>query len=303
MPPRYWVDALHTATYLLNRLPTKTVRASCPFAALYNTPPTYEQLRVFGCACYPNLSATVPHKLAPRSTECVFLGYSHEHKGYRCLDLSTNRVLTSRHVVFDEACFPFAASPPRTNDFDLLSEMDPITSPIETRLLPVGTRSVAPVVAPPAPPTGVAPTGATSSQSGQPSRVLAPATRTSTLAAPASPSVPTAGAPPGDRYRDPVLAYQHRHPPAGPALAAPPARPAPSGPPAGPAPATSPGGPAPVSPLPAALSLPPPTASRVLPPSAVPIPSVVHPHPMVTRGKAGFRQSALYVATAVSPIP
>jgi hypothetical protein len=48
MPPRYWVDALHTSTYLLNCLPTKTVRASCPFAALYNTPPTYERLRVFG---------------------------------------------------------------------------------------------------------------------------------------------------------------------------------------------------------------------------------------------------------------
>jgi hypothetical protein len=73
-------------------------------------------------------------------------------------------------------------------------------SSIETRLLPVGTRSVAPVVAPTAPPSRVAPTDTTSSQSGQPSQVLAPATRTSTLAAPASPVVPTTGAPPGDRY-------------------------------------------------------------------------------------------------------
>jgi hypothetical protein len=167
MPPRYWVDALHTTTYLLNCLPTKTVHASCPFAALYNTPPTYAQLRVFGCACYPNLSATAPHKLAPRSTRCVFLGYSTEHKGYRCLDLSTNRVLTSRHVVFDETCFPFAALPPRTNDFDFLSETDPMPSPIGTRLLLVGTHSIAPMVASAAPPTGVAPTDTTSSQSSQ----------------------------------------------------------------------------------------------------------------------------------------
>jgi hypothetical protein len=295
MPPRYWVDALHTTTYLLNCLPTKTVRASCPFAALYNTPPTYEQLRVFGCACYPNLAATAtaPHKLAPRSTKCVFLGYSTEHKGYRCLDLSTNRVLTSRHIVFDEACFPFAASPPRTNDFDFLSEMDPTPSPIGTRLLPVGTRSVAPVVASKAPPTRVAPTDTTSSQSGQPSQVLAPATRTSTLAAPASPGVPTTGAPPRDRYQEPILTYQRRYPPAGHAPAAPPTVPVPT---------TSPGGPAPVSPLPVAPSSPPPPASRGLPPSAMPIPPVVHPHPMVTRGKAGFRQPALYLATAVSPI-
>jgi hypothetical protein len=167
-------------------------------------------------------------------------------------------------------------------------------SPIGTHLLPVGTRSVAPVVAPPAPPTGVPPTDATSSQSGQPSRVLAPPTRTSTLAAPASPGVPTMGAPLGDRFREPILAYHHRHPPAGPAPAAQLA---------GPVPTTSPGGPAPVSPLPGAPSSPLPTASRVLPPGAVPIPPVVHPHPMVTRGKAGFRQLALYLATAVSPIP
>jgi hypothetical protein len=152
-------------------------------------------------------------------------------------------------------------------------------SPIETRLLPVVTRSVAPVVAPPAPPTRVAPTDATSSHPGQPSQVLAPATQTSTLAASASPGVPTTGVPTGDRYREPVLAYQRRYPLAGPA---------PAVPPAGPAPATSPGGPALVSPLPAAPSSPPPTASRVLPPGAVPIPPVVHPHPMVTRGKVGF---------------
>jgi hypothetical protein len=166
-------------------------------------------------------------------------------------------------------------------------------SPIETRLLPVGTRSVAPVVAPTAPPMRVAPTDTTSSQAGQPSQVLAPATRTSTLAAPTSPGVPTTGAPPGDRYEELVPTYQRRHPPAGHASAAPSTVPVP---------ATSPGGPALVSPLPAAPSSPPPPTSQGLPPGAVPIPPVVYPHPMVTHGKAGFRQPALYLATMVSPI-
>jgi histone deacetylase 1/2 len=67
---------------------------------------------VFGCKCYPNTSATAPHKLAPRSVLCVFLGYSLDHKGYRCLDISTNRVIIARHVIFDESSFPFADTTP-----------------------------------------------------------------------------------------------------------------------------------------------------------------------------------------------
>ena len=111
LPPRFWVESLHTATYLLNRLPSTASPAPTSHHALFGTPPRYNHLRVFGCACYPNTSATAPHKLAPRSTRCVFLGYSPDHKGYhRCFDLTTRRVLISRHVVFDESDFPYSTS-------------------------------------------------------------------------------------------------------------------------------------------------------------------------------------------------
>jgi hypothetical protein len=124
MPPQYWVESLHTTTYLLNHLMMKSIIASCPYTTLYNISPTYGHLRIFGCACYPNLSMIASHKLAHCSTRCVFIGYSPNHKGYRCLDLSTNCVVISQHVVFDEACFPFATSPHPTNDYEFLSEMD-----------------------------------------------------------------------------------------------------------------------------------------------------------------------------------
>jgi hypothetical protein len=67
----YWVKRLHTTAFLLNWLPTKTISASCLYFALFGTTPTYEHLRVFGCTCYPNMSATTPHKLAPCSTLCL----------------------------------------------------------------------------------------------------------------------------------------------------------------------------------------------------------------------------------------
>lgn len=87
---------------------------------------------MFGCLCYPNLSATAAHKLAPHSTPCVFLGYPSDHKGYRCLDLSTNRLIISRHVTFDETTFPVAqVTQHPSSDFDFLSEFDGIcVSPI-----------------------------------------------------------------------------------------------------------------------------------------------------------------------------
>jgi len=63
-PPPPWI----------NILPTKTLKLSTPQFALYGAAPSYDHLRVFGCKCYPNLSATAPHKLSPRSTKCVFFG-------------------------------------------------------------------------------------------------------------------------------------------------------------------------------------------------------------------------------------
>jgi hypothetical protein len=133
LPGRYWDEGLHTTVYLLNRLPTKMISTACPHVALFVSAPSYEHLRVFGCAYYPNITATAPHKLIPQSTRCVFLGYSVNHKDYPCFDLSTNRLIVSRHVVFDKDSFPLAASPNLT-DLDFLLEYGSTVSTIGTRL-------------------------------------------------------------------------------------------------------------------------------------------------------------------------
>ena len=119
LPPRFCAESLHTATYLLNHLPSTASPAPTPHHALFGTPPRYDHVRVFGCACYPNTSATASHKLAPRSTRCVFLGYSPDHKGYRCFDLTSCRVLISRHVVFDESDCPYSTSSTPSPDPEL----------------------------------------------------------------------------------------------------------------------------------------------------------------------------------------
>jgi hypothetical protein len=119
--------------------------------------PYYEHLRVFGYTCYPNMIVTAPHKLSPRSTRCLFLGYSADHKGYRCLNLSINRLIISRHVVFDEDSFPLTASPSLT-DLEFLCESGPTVSTIGTHLTTTGTSTPAPRRPAPEIPPGFEPT-------------------------------------------------------------------------------------------------------------------------------------------------
>lgn len=107
IPSSFWVDAFNTAIYLMNRLPSKVLKFASPYAKLFDRPPNYNFLKVFGCACFPHLRFYNTNKLQLRSKRCVFIGYSLQHQGYHCLDTSTGRVYLSRHVIFDETSFPF----------------------------------------------------------------------------------------------------------------------------------------------------------------------------------------------------
>ena len=102
MPLKFWDEAFLATTYLINRMPSKVIDNSTPLELLFGQKPDYSALRIFRCAC-------LSRKLQFRSKQCVFLGYSNLHKGFKCLDISTGRVYISRDVVFDEGVFPFAS--------------------------------------------------------------------------------------------------------------------------------------------------------------------------------------------------
>ncbi|GJV27968.1 ribonuclease H-like domain-containing protein [Tanacetum coccineum] len=137
LPPEYWVEALLTATYLLNILPSTSINNDIPYTKLFNKPTSYTHIRTFGCLCYPYTFP--PHKLAPRTTPSIFLGYAYNHRGYRCLDLNTNKIIISRHVTFDETVFPFGSmTPTKPPSYQFLDDnLD--TSPIALRLLTTPT--------------------------------------------------------------------------------------------------------------------------------------------------------------------
>ncbi|XP_020679649.1 protein argonaute 1A-like [Dendrobium catenatum] len=138
LPNNFWAEAVSTANYLINRLPSSAITNVTPYYRLYGTQANYDHLRTFGCLCFPWTRPYAPNKLAPRSSICVFLGYSSQHKGYRCLDINTKCIYISRHVTFHEDQFPYKQllhDTPATNS-------NPYTTPLT--LLPTSTFRIQP---------------------------------------------------------------------------------------------------------------------------------------------------------------
>jgi hypothetical protein len=110
--PTFWVAALNMATHLLNILPTKTLSFSNPHFALFGMQPSYEHLRVFGCSCYPNLSATATHKLAPRSSLCVYSAIPLTTRGIFASTATQTAPLSPDTSYSMKPRFPFPPIPP-----------------------------------------------------------------------------------------------------------------------------------------------------------------------------------------------
>jgi hypothetical protein len=134
MPVRFWDEAFHSACYLINRMPSKVISGDTPMFHLLGLKPDYKFLRVFGCSCWPNLRPYNPRKLDLRSKQCTFVGYSANHKGYKCLDRQSGRVFISRDVVFDESVFPFknnsthcSSAPHNSNQPTVLPSFTPLS--------------------------------------------------------------------------------------------------------------------------------------------------------------------------------
>jgi hypothetical protein len=111
VPLHFWGDAFLTACFLINRLASRVIGFSTPIQKLTGAKPDFSMVKTFGAACWQNLRPYSVHKPNFRTKQCVFIGYSELHKGYRCLHIPTGRVYISRDVVFDEHVFPFSKLP------------------------------------------------------------------------------------------------------------------------------------------------------------------------------------------------
>ena len=102
----FWAEAISTAAYVRNRLPTTTLKErETPYERWYGRKPDVNHFRVFGCMAYAHVPDCERRKLDTKSKRMRFVGYSLTSKGYRLFDETNQKLYIRRDVEFNESDF------------------------------------------------------------------------------------------------------------------------------------------------------------------------------------------------------
>ncbi|RVW26230.1 Retrovirus-related Pol polyprotein from transposon TNT 1-94 [Vitis vinifera] len=107
MPTQFWGDSILTATYLINRMPSRVLSFVTPLQKFHEFFPhsrldAHLPLRVFGSTVFVHIHGPKRNKFDPKALKCVFLGYSSTQKGYKCYDPISQKLYVSLDVTFFE---------------------------------------------------------------------------------------------------------------------------------------------------------------------------------------------------------
>lgn len=103
LPMSFWLDAVLTRQYLVNRLPTSTLPDNVtPFEIITKgRKPDLSHLRVWGCDCYVAVPDELRAKAGPKRSRAIFVGYEEHRIGWKVRDLH-GKYSFSNDVIFNE---------------------------------------------------------------------------------------------------------------------------------------------------------------------------------------------------------
>uniref|UniRef100_A0ABD2WMT1 Integrase catalytic domain-containing protein n=1 Tax=Trichogramma kaykai TaxID=54128 RepID=A0ABD2WMT1_9HYME len=101
-PVNFWAEAIKTATYVLNRTSTSSVKGKTPFELWYNKKPNLKDLHIFGQEVYSHIPKIQRKKWDAKAKRGFFIIYEDNTKGYRIWHPDTGKIEIARDVIFEE---------------------------------------------------------------------------------------------------------------------------------------------------------------------------------------------------------
>ena len=118
MPKSFWAEAVTTAVYLINRLPSDAIDDQIPYELWHEKPLSTDDLKAlkpFGCIVHahvPKKRRKKNSKVDTRSTTGCFVGYTATNTIHKIWDFERKCFVNSHDLIFEESRFP------RPSDFD-----------------------------------------------------------------------------------------------------------------------------------------------------------------------------------------
>jgi transposase InsO family protein len=101
-PDQFWVEAINTACYSINRLYLHRILKKTSYELLTGKKPNVSYFRDFGSKCFILIKRGRSSKFAPKTLEGFLLGYDSNIRAYRVFNKSNGLVEVSCDIVFDE---------------------------------------------------------------------------------------------------------------------------------------------------------------------------------------------------------
>jgi hypothetical protein len=101
-PLQFWVDAIDTTVYLINKGPLIYLYGRITQEAWTGKKVNYSFLKTFGCESFVHIDKENRTNLEEKSKKCTFIGYGVNGFGYRLWDYENNKIIRSRDVIYNE---------------------------------------------------------------------------------------------------------------------------------------------------------------------------------------------------------
>ncbi|KAM1263710.1 hypothetical protein ACFX2G_029301 [Malus domestica] len=134
LPSSLWGEAVKSANYILNRVPSKSVEGT-PFELWTGRKPSLNHLHVWGCRAEAKMYSPNNKKLDPKTISCFFVGYAERSKGFifYCSNYTSKIVETGKAIFLEHETDAGSGTEVDTFEFEE-EEKEIAVQPMETEI-------------------------------------------------------------------------------------------------------------------------------------------------------------------------